>query len=325
MIDYRAARVVAAVLQTGSFEAAARSLHVSSSAISQRVRQLEEALGVSLIQRGAPCTPTEAGQHILQHVQRLTLLEAELARNLPGRAVVEEDVPIAISIAANADSVATWFLEAIAPYLRQSGWLINVVIEDEDHTSDLLKNGKVWAAVTSNGDPVQGCSVKTLGELEFTAMCSPTFFEEHFSSGVTLETLAASPSVFFNQKDRLQERWVTSVLGRQISFRAHWLPSPEGILNATRLGIAWGMNPTSLALPLLKSGELVPLIPDTPLMIGLYWQISRSAKDQLSDLTRAVVRGAREHLVVPTTSPTPLTMHLQSDRTDQQRQNGFEH
>ncbi|SPZ33728.1 chromosome replication initiation inhibitor protein [Agrobacterium tumefaciens] len=61
MLDYPAMRAVALVAQTGSFEKAAQVLCVTPSAVSQRIKQLEERLGVVLIVRGNPCVATEKG------------------------------------------------------------------------------------------------------------------------------------------------------------------------------------------------------------------------------------------------------------------------
>ena len=55
-------RASPAVADTGAFEAAARRLAVSTSAVSQRIRALESALGRVLVRRGSPSTPTPDGE-----------------------------------------------------------------------------------------------------------------------------------------------------------------------------------------------------------------------------------------------------------------------
>ena len=54
MLDYPLLEAVAALDREGSFEGAARALHVTSSAISQRVKLLEERVGTPLVVRGGP-------------------------------------------------------------------------------------------------------------------------------------------------------------------------------------------------------------------------------------------------------------------------------
>jgi LysR family transcriptional regulator (chromosome initiation inhibitor) len=76
MLDYAALSALAAVIREGSFERAARALNVTPSAISQRIRLLEERVGCAL--RDQPCRATETGRRLCQHVDRVRLLEQEL-------------------------------------------------------------------------------------------------------------------------------------------------------------------------------------------------------------------------------------------------------
>ncbi len=83
MLDYAGLEALAAVLREGSFDRAARKLHVTPSAISQRIKLLEERVGQVLVMRGTPCTGTEAGRRLCLHVEQVALLENELRRANP--------------------------------------------------------------------------------------------------------------------------------------------------------------------------------------------------------------------------------------------------
>jgi LysR family transcriptional regulator (chromosome initiation inhibitor) len=74
LLDYPSLSAVAAVVREGSFERAARVLNVTSSAVSQRIKQLEERLGGVLIIRGQPCTANEMGRLICRHVEQVVML-----------------------------------------------------------------------------------------------------------------------------------------------------------------------------------------------------------------------------------------------------------
>ncbi|SDY95343.1 ArgP/LysG family DNA-binding transcriptional regulator, partial [Citreimonas salinaria] len=150
MIDYAAVRAVAAVIRTGSFERAAASLNVTPSAISQRVKHLEERLGTVLIERGTPCTATEKGLSLCRHMDRVGMLEKELMEHLPELSGSDGNAQrVTLNVATNADSLGTWFLKAIAAFTRTTDYLVNVAIDDEDHTAEWLRRGRVLAAVTS--------------------------------------------------------------------------------------------------------------------------------------------------------------------------------
>jgi LysR family transcriptional regulator (chromosome initiation inhibitor) len=247
MIDYPALRVLLAVVQTGSFERAAAILNVTPSAVSQRIKQLEERVGAALVVRGTPCTATEKGDWLCRHMENVGMLESELLEHLP--ALSDRDNPeqrVTLQIATSADSLGAWFLEAMADFSKSSNYLLNISIEDQDHTAEWLERGRVIAAVTSMEKPVAGCRRYSLGALRYHAAASPEFGRRYFPDGVTPEALARAPSFTFNQKDRLQAQWIRRTLKTDVNVPTHWLPATQGFLDAALLGMGWGMNPIQL-------------------------------------------------------------------------------
>ncbi|KQZ97391.1 MULTISPECIES: LysR family transcriptional regulator ArgP [Rhizobium/Agrobacterium group] len=297
-MDYAGLRAVAMVVQTGSFEKAALALHVTPSAISQRVKQLEERLGAVLILRGNPCTATEKGEWVCRHMEHVGMLESELFSQLPALLSSDEvSSRVTLHIATNADSLGTWFLKAVSAFTHQSGFLLNVAVDDQDHTAEWLQRGRVLAAVTSLEKPVQGCRVTPLGFLRYHATASPAFIDRYFPKGVTETELAQAPALTFNQKDRLQQQWISQVFGASIVHPTHWLPSTQSFVDAALLGMGWGMNPALLVRNHLAEGRLVELVARTPFDVPLFWQVNRLAADRLKSLTDAVIEVARHELV----------------------------
>lgn len=297
MLDYPAARAVLLVVQTGSFDAAARSLGVTPSAVSQRVRGLEERLGIVLVERGTPCVATEAGAWLCRHMEQVGLLEDQLTDRFPQIQASPKAAPVILHIATNADSLATWFLPAVADFARETGFLLDIAVDDEDHTADWLRRGRVMAAVTALGKPVQGCQVKSLGKLRYLATASPDYLRRHFPQGVDAEALSRAPGITFNHKDNLQQQWIRQHFGQPVSFPSHWLPSSQGFVGAALAGMGWGMNPVHLVREHLATGRLVELVPDAALDVALYWQTSHLVAGGIAPLTRAVVEQARLALV----------------------------
>lgn len=298
MLDYSALRAVSAVVQTGSFEKAAGMLNVTPSAVSQRVKQLEERLGIVLIARGNPCTATEKGAWLCRHMENVGMLEGELLKQLPG--LVDPGEPrqrVTLHVATNADSLGTWFVSAVSNFAKGSEYLLNIAVDDQDHTAEWLQRGRVIAAVTSLEKPIQGCRRTSLGALRYHATASPDFVARYFAGGVTPGAIMNAPALTFNQKDRLQSRWIRQTLEEDLTFPTHWLPSTQGFVDASLSGMGWAMNPTQLVREHLEFGRLVELIPDTPLDVPLYWQINRLAADRLTELTREVSTTAERHLL----------------------------
>ncbi|WP_461429346.1 LysR family transcriptional regulator ArgP [Gymnodinialimonas sp.] len=280
MFEHPQLEALSAVIHLGSFDAAAHHLSVTPSAISQRIKQLEDRVGMMLVERGQPCTATPVARKLLTHADQVRLLETALARDLglPGDATP-------VRIAVNADSLASWLLPALAPL---DGFLFDLIIDDQDHSEAWLKRGEVAAAVSSRAHPLQGCDCTPLGALHYAATASPTFVKRHFAGGLTAEALAQAPALTFNAKDRLQRDWAAQVAGRPVALRTHYLANAQGFVEATRLGIGWGLNPLPLVRPYLEDGSLVALAPQVPFSTPLYWHVSRLTGPALAPLTKAV-------------------------------------
>nr|WP_314258457.1 LysR family transcriptional regulator ArgP [uncultured Devosia sp.] len=295
MIDYSAAAAIATIVRLGSFEKAAKALNVTPSAISQRVKQLEERLGTVLIERGSPCRATDKGAWLCRHMDQVDLLERSLFEQMPELGDVGRRT-VTLDIAVNADSLGTWFLPAVASFAERSKVLLNIEVDDQEHTVDWLQRGRVVAAVTSLKEPVAGCAVTGLGSLRYHATASPEFMRRHFPDGVTSETIGKAPALTFNQKDSLQQDWVAAYVGGQVATQTHWLPSTQGFVEACLLGMGWGLNPVHLVEDHLRAGRLVELVAGAVMDVPLYWQVSRWAAKQFPDLSRDVVAAGRRML-----------------------------
>ncbi|MBJ6370204.1 ArgP/LysG family DNA-binding transcriptional regulator [Sedimentitalea arenosa] len=284
---------LAAVLRRGSFDAAAADLSVTASAVSQRIKALEDRVGSALIRRGAPCTATPAGQRLAKHAEDVALLEAQVSRDL---ALKRGSGAMTLRVAVNADSLATWFVAAMAAV---PDVLFDLVIDDQDHSSDWLKRGAVSAAISAQEKPAPGCDAIPLGSLRYVATASPAFMRRWFADGLTAETLSRAPCLTFNAKDMLQRRWIAETLGLKLSPPTHFLPSTHAFVEAARRGVGWGMNPEALVREPIRDSLLVPLQRGTHLDVALTWQVSRVMAQALKPVTDSVRMAARKELVAP--------------------------
>lgn len=273
------------VIRTGSFERAAERLSVTPSAISQRVKALEERIGSVLIMRGQPCLPTPTGQRILRHAEEVDLLEQMLHRDLGGAAPALSTLRVAV----NADSLATWLIPGMAAC---DGILFDLVIDDQDHSAAWLREGKVSAAITSHAAPVQGCDSHPLAVMRYVATASPAFMARWFPDGVTVEALKHAPMMTFDPKDTLQTDWLRATFGRPLRPPSHWIPATHPFVEATLAGMGWAMNPEILIADHLATGRLVPLMPEAPLDVPLHWQTSRMVGKAIAPITREIRRAA---------------------------------
>lgn len=279
-------RTLLAVVDEGTFDAAAAALHVTPSAVSQRVKALEQRTGRVLLLRTKPVRPTESGAVLVRFARQLARLERD-ARGELGLSGAGE--PTRVSVAVNADSLATWFLGALSRVPRPMRICLDLRREDEDHTAALLREGLVMAAVTSSPDPVPGCSVRGLGRMRYLAVAEPEFAERQLC-GPLPEVLAEAPVVVFDRRDDFQDGFVRSLRGGRGAASAlrHCVPTSEGFAEAVSAGLGWGMVPEAQAGPLLRAGRLVELAPGRPVDVPLYWQQWKLDSPALAAVARAV-------------------------------------
>ncbi|MBO1752514.1 LysR family transcriptional regulator ArgP [Actinotalea sp. BY-33] len=282
-------RALTAIIDEGTFEAAAYELGVSPSAVSQRIKALESALGQVVVRRGTPCSPTAAGAVLLRMARQVQLLEAETRSLLGSDGTSMTVTPVAV----NADSLATW----LAPFLRDAAtWTdttLDLHVEDQDHSSHLLRQGAVIGAITSDPAAVGGCRVEHLGAMRYVPVATPALRDRFLAGGSP--DWAAMPVVQFNAKDDLQHRFLRDRGADPLPPR-HTVPSSEGFLAAVRAGLGWGMLPELQLGEALVDGSLVLLEPEGHLDVDLYWQAWTLDSVRLARITEAVRAAARQGL-----------------------------
>ncbi|HSP76506.1 MAG TPA: LysR family transcriptional regulator ArgP, partial [Cryobacterium sp.] len=314
-----------ALVEEGTFEAAAQRLRLTASAVSQRVKAMEQAAGQVLIQRVNPVVPTAAGDIVLRHARQVQLLESDVATELG--AGLQTGGRTSLALAVNADSLGTWFLDALAAVPEGSGAVFDIYREDQEHTTSLLRSGAVMAAVTSTAEAVQGCSSVRLGSMRYRAVASPRFIDAWLggvagtagldragpnpagpnhagpnpagpnpagpnAAGLDLAGLDTAPMVNFDRRDDLQHRFLRGIGGRATDVPRHHIPTSADFARAVILGLGWGLLPEQQCLTELADGRLVELAPGHPIDVVLYWQRWNIASRLLDQVTDAVGRVA---------------------------------
>jgi LysR family transcriptional regulator (chromosome initiation inhibitor) len=313
-------RTLLVAVDAGTFEAAARILHVTPSAVSQRIKALEQRTGRVLLVRSKPLRPTESGVAMVRFARQLTWLEdsARAELGLAGAGASDSggadaggggtgaggpgpsrDVPVqTLSIAVNSDSLSTWFPEVTARFSANAAVCFDLHREDQDYTDELLRSGLVMAAVSSSPKPVQGCVVRPLARMRYRAVATHGFVRRWLPDGVGATDLAAAltvaPVIIFNRKDDLQDAFLRS-LGVAASGPRHYLPATDAYLYAVESGFGWGLIPDVQARQ-FGQVELVELAPGRPVDVPLYWQQWKLAPALLSEVGEAAAEVAARRL-----------------------------
>ena len=305
MLDARQLEALAAVVEHGSFRAAAQHLHLTLAAVSLRVKGLEDQLGQRLLVRGKQVRATPAGQSLLTHVKQVQLMEADLLAGLQGSNTRTGQRWQTLGVAINADSVASWFLPGVVPVLQRHRLLLDIVIDDQDHTHDALKSGEVMGCVTTLAEAMRGCVAEPLGVMRYRCVALPAVAAKCLGpqGEVSPHRLLSLPAIIFNRKDALQDAFLAQHFGlRQANYPRHYAPAIDAFETAIELGLGWGMVPEHHLARRVGRPELVDVVPEATVDVALYWQHWAREPMSAQRLTNAVKAAAQAQL-----APMPAT------------------
>jgi len=287
MLDYRLVQALAAVLEERGFARAAEKLFITQSAVSQRIKQLEDEVGRVLIVRETPPRATVAGERLLRHYRQVAGLEEEAIGDLGmSRKEGFRHLPIAV----NADCLSVWLLDALAPFLREASITLEIFVDDQDSNLRFLQSGKVVGCVSSQRMTIQGFTSTRIGSVRYLLTASPAFRETWFPRGFDRASALKAPVIHFNRDDQLQHRALTKVFGRpQISPPAHYIPSAEKFNEAIMLGLGYATIPEVQALPWIRKGLLVEVDERARLDTALYWYRWSRSTDLLDRFSKVLI------------------------------------
>ena len=292
-IDPVALRTLATAVRLGTFEATARELHVTPSAVSQRIKALETHVGRVLVHRIKPLEATEAGQVLVRLAAQTELLEREaVAELLEGDEPDEDDPFVAVPIAVNADALYTWLIDALVAVQSAHRVTFEIVREDQSRTTERLRRGDVMAAVTSDPKPVPGCRVVRLGSMRYRAVATPAWLEAHLPDGPVTAALGRAPMIAFDRNDTQQHDFLRKITRRHLTPPVTWIPSVGEFDTAVRRGMGWGMIPEAQVRTDLDKGRLVEIVPGRHSDVPLFWQHWRLESPLMADLTVAITDAA---------------------------------
>ncbi|WED22224.1 LysR family transcriptional regulator ArgP [Vibrio sp. JC009] len=293
-LDYRWIEALDEVINRGSFEKAAEVLCITQSAVSQRIKQLEKWLAQPVLVREQPPRATGAGQKLLGLYRRVRLLEQDLLPELSSDAL---ESALSVSIATNADSLATWFIPSLSSLLLTNRIELNLVVEDEGRTLEKLRSGEVVGAISREVQPMQGCEADYLGRVDYLCVASPEFKQRYFSEGVTPESLVQAPAVVFDQYDYMHGNFIQQHFGLPMtSVMKHTVRSSEAFVKLAVAGIAYSLIPEPQIKDELRDGRLVNLTPKLSVPQKMYWHHWQLESGVLKELSDSIVSYARSHL-----------------------------
>ena len=293
MLDYDALRCFHEVLRYGGFEKGAQALSLTQSAVSQKIKRLEQSVGGPVLVRTKPLRPTPLGNELLAHIQKVSVLEEAL--NIQS-GLTASAAPL--SVAVNNDVLATWFSQVLAMFSDTRANPVHIVNADQTQTRDILQQGRVMACISQTGTPVTGGQSLHLGTMKYQLYASPRFIERYLSKGIDAEAVMQTPGLLYDEYDvTLLTDYQRECLNMAPSFTTcHWYPSSHGFVKMALDGVVWALLPTLQVTQEVNEGSLVSLFPDKELGVPLFWHWITLDSAALGDLTKAVKHVAKQQL-----------------------------
>ena len=291
MLDYKLIEALAMVAREGSFEKAAKALYITQSAVSQRIRALEEGMGQVLIIRATPPRLTPTGRRILKHFLQVKQLEEDLTTAVGGKAANRFS---SLAIGVNADSLSLWIMEAVQSFLAKEQVELELRVDDQEQTGRFLRDGEVMACISSQQQAIQGCRVTYLGQMNYRMLAAPEFASHYFSNGFTRENAGDAPAVIFDRNDDLHGKFLQRIFAEKaITPQAHYVPAVVQFAECIVRGLGYGTLPDQQSAPLLNRGQLIDLLPGHCVSVDLFWHCWNLKSSLLEKLTQHLISNAK--------------------------------
>lgn len=294
MLDYKLLHAFSVVVDEQNFAKAASVLAITQSAVSQRIKMLEQTIGQPVLVRAQPLVATSIGKKLLAHYQQVKLLEQDILPDISANTQAET---ITANIASNADSLATWLITAISDVCHQYNVAVNFRLADENRTINYLKDGEVFGAISTHAQALPGCTLEKLGDMHYLLVAAPSFVKSYFPNGINERSLARAPAVAYDQKDDMHIKYIEQTFGlKGGSYPCHTVRSSEAFVGFAMQGLAYCLIPKLQIQAELASGKLIDLMPENTITRTLYWHHWVLLKGVFKAFSKAIIYRAQQAL-----------------------------
>jgi LysR family transcriptional regulator (chromosome initiation inhibitor) len=288
-MDYKALKVLLTVIQKNNFEQAANFLHMTQSAVSQRIKQLEKSYGEPLLIRSTPYQATRLGEKLLAHYKKVALLESAIQRDLN-----DNPAPAEFAIALNRDSLESWF-KRVFTHIPSDIMTLDIFSDDQAVTLNYLKRGLVVGAVSTEPKALNGCESHFLGIMDYLLVASPDFKKKHFKT-LNAQTVSEAPAILFDNKDTLHAQYLKRFFKLSQMPRYHYIPSSTCFKQAALDGLGYGLIPEVEIKKELKEKSLINLARTKPWRMPLYWHHFSLENKKLKHFNEMIIQTAIKEL-----------------------------
>jgi DNA-binding transcriptional LysR family regulator len=254
--------MLVAIADAGSFAGAARTLNMVPSALTYRVRQIEDALDVLLFDRSSrQAKVTEAGSELLREGRRL-LDDVDAVANRVKRVATGWEPQLTLAI-DSAISHATVMELCEAFYALNPPTRIRLREEILSGTLEALTSGQADLSIGVAMEVAAGTQIEArlLGEMRFIFVMAPHHPLANAAEPIPDALIGQHRAVAVADSVQRGGGLTYGLLAGQDVFT---VPSMRAKLEAQLRGLGVGFLPESLVRPYLDAGHLVTKAVDRP-------------------------------------------------------------
>ncbi|MEL7428452.1 MAG: LysR family transcriptional regulator, partial [Pseudomonadota bacterium] len=264
--DWNHIRAFLAVVEEGSFSAAARVLGQTQPTLSRQISGLEEALEVTLFERGTRAMAlTDSGSALLSHVEKMTEAATQISRIATGQS---EAITGTVRV-SSSDAMTTFVLPECMINLRKIHPGISIELIPSNNISDLTRRD-ADIAIRHIRPEQPDLVAKRLSDIEVTLFASATYMEK-LGEVNRPEDLADAEFIGYESPDRLIPQ--LNAIGIPLTRENFCITTPSGtaMFELARAGAGIAILPTATAEGRLG---LQRVLPDMPTMEVPVWLVT---------------------------------------------------
>lgn len=258
-----------AIVRHGTVHAAAAELHLTQTAVTQRIRALERNLRTSLFLRSRKGMKlTQEGEALLRYCKGAADLEGQALSQISG-AGSEQSIHVTV---AGPTSVMTSRVvdQCVALYSQWPGLYLHFIVSDATDRLALVRSGRTSAAIVPPEQVPNEMDSKTLKPDKYVLVATSKWRRRKL-----VDILEEERVIDFDESDSTTLNYLKKfALISRLKKSRLYVNSNEAIINLFCQGVGFGTLTQEIAKPFLNSGELITLnsgsVMEDPLAVAWY-------------------------------------------------------
>jgi len=243
-----------AIIKHKTVHGAAGSIHLTQTAVTQRIRALERLLRTTLFIRSRRgMLPTPAGEALLHYCQVVKELEGSTLAKIQGAGL---DTEIELSIQAPTSIMRARVIPSCFPIMKSfPNLLMHFDVNDVDNQHQALRAGQVDFAILKEEYLTAEMKFKKLMPEQYVLVCSTKWQDKKLADIIANERI-----VDFGPSDQVTNNYLKQEnLFEQAKHGRYFVNRTDALASLVMEGVGYTTLATEFALPYVKNKQLIIL------------------------------------------------------------------